>query len=182
MDKFLDLAKARYSVRKYKDTPIEDDKLDKIIEVDRVDRICPFGLAVIDVTVRAIQDAAVVQVVDVVISRIDRLCGQSALRFDLIPEQCLQGIGIPRVYHACHTSLCRDVVCRRDLLLRDLDMQLFIVRLNSGSFGGGAAVGTACGGIRRRSIARIAACLEQNANSGKHCKNVFVFHVSSSFL
>ena len=32
MEDFMTLAKARYSVRKYKDTPIEDDKLDKIIE------------------------------------------------------------------------------------------------------------------------------------------------------
>ena len=32
MDNFMQLAKERYSVRKYKDTPIEDDKLDQIIE------------------------------------------------------------------------------------------------------------------------------------------------------
>lgn len=32
MEDFMTLAKARYSVGKYKDTPIEDEKLDKIIE------------------------------------------------------------------------------------------------------------------------------------------------------
>lgn len=33
---FLELAKERYSVRKFKDTPIEPEKLDKIIEAGRV--------------------------------------------------------------------------------------------------------------------------------------------------
>jgi nitroreductase len=36
MDDFLTLAKNRYSVRKFKDTPIETEKLDKIIEAGRV--------------------------------------------------------------------------------------------------------------------------------------------------
>lgn len=33
---FLQLAKTRYSVRKYKDTPVEKEKLDKILETGRV--------------------------------------------------------------------------------------------------------------------------------------------------
>ena len=33
---FLELAKSRYSVRKYSDKPVEDEKLDKIIEAGRV--------------------------------------------------------------------------------------------------------------------------------------------------
>ena len=33
---FLDLAKARYSVRSFKDTPITKEELDKILEAGRV--------------------------------------------------------------------------------------------------------------------------------------------------
>lgn len=33
---FLDIAKKRYSVRKYKDTPVEREKLEKILEAGRV--------------------------------------------------------------------------------------------------------------------------------------------------
>lgn len=33
---FMELAKARYSVRKFKSTPVEDDKLAKIIEAGRI--------------------------------------------------------------------------------------------------------------------------------------------------
>lgn len=33
---FLELAKARYSVRKFSDKPIEQEKLDKILEAARV--------------------------------------------------------------------------------------------------------------------------------------------------
>lgn len=33
---FLQIAKSRYSVRKYKDMPVEKEKLDKILEAGRV--------------------------------------------------------------------------------------------------------------------------------------------------
>ena len=33
---FLELAKARYSVRKYKDTPVEQEKIDMILEAAKV--------------------------------------------------------------------------------------------------------------------------------------------------
>ena len=36
MNNFLDLAKERYSVRKFTDKPIEKDKLEKILEAAKV--------------------------------------------------------------------------------------------------------------------------------------------------
>ena len=33
---FFELAKARYSVRSFKDTPIEEEKLDMILEAGRI--------------------------------------------------------------------------------------------------------------------------------------------------